>query len=116
MGRLTQVMMCLVTTAVDQTEPYSTLDASLLKVGSRGLFDAISFLCTEFCMAYRYPDSLQLDRTPSASEYPCGWIREMRSLRWQSSGMHEGHYIYMKLTFGGKSALSLPWFSTTLRT
>ena len=66
-------------------------------------------------MAYRYPDSLQLDRTPSASEYPCGWIREMRSLRWQSYGMHEGHYIYMKLTFGGKSALSLPWFSTTFK-
>ena len=48
-----------------ELEPYKSLNASRLKVVGRGNFDATEFLSPELCMAYRFPDSLLLDRQPA---------------------------------------------------
>ena len=52
-----------------ELEPYKSLDASRLKVVGRGNFDATEFLSPELCMAYRFPDSLLLDRQPAEWEF-----------------------------------------------
>ena len=52
-----------------ELEPYKSLDASRLKVTGSGSFDATPFLSPELCLAYRFPDSLLLNRTPEEWEF-----------------------------------------------
>eukprot|EP00438_Fugacium_kawagutii_P013675 Skav213148 [mRNA] locus=scaffold107:610791:614535:- [translate_table: standard] len=89
-------------TVLPELEPYKALQADRLKLVGRGHWDATPFLSPELCFAYRYPDSLLLDRIPEASEYP-QWtdpVEEVGRLAkvWDRNGLLGLHRLDIQST------------------
>ena len=57
-------------TQFPELEPYRDLDPSRLLLFGRGHWDVTDFLGDDLVMAYREPESIKVERTPAAWEYP----------------------------------------------
>eukprot|EP00438_Fugacium_kawagutii_P005971 Skav202222 [mRNA] locus=scaffold2694:32189:41526:+ [translate_table: standard] len=80
-----------------ELEPYRSLNADRLRVVGSGHWDATEFLPPELCMAYRFPDSLLLDRVPRSDEFPMKLDPQEEVLKlarvWDARGVLHLHTV-----------------------